>query len=353
MTLPTQTQINWELATAYDLFLSLEVLHHPEEFGLRAPWAAGVRSRVPGDMRKVLEDAPMLLRVPLHWLYSIPAPKDSTAALWSLRQIPVAERLPALALSMETSAALAEFLQEVAERRSWNEKDLELFREIYHSRKYYTQKHLSTILDWWSRPVEFGEIFLDALQAYYQEFFAEEERRIRPALLISIEQATEKAESLSLHELIEQLSQGVHLPIETEITQIVFSPSYWISPLIVFGKVSTGRMVLVYGARPADTSLVPGEAVPDALLRSLKALADPTRLRIMRYVSVEPMTVTQLSRKLRLRPPTVAHHMKQLRLAGLVHLSLETGGDKYTARTEMIEEVLSNFQDFLKEEKAE
>jgi DNA-binding transcriptional ArsR family regulator len=254
---------------------------------------------------------------------------------------------------LETSAAYAEFLQGVADRQSWDEKDLESFRELYQSRKYYTSKHLSTILGWWSRPAEFGEIFLNALQSYYQEFFAEEERRIRSALLTSIEQAAKKAESLPLPDLIEQLSQGVHLPIEAEINQIVFSPSYWISPLIVFGKVTVERMVLVYGARPADISLVPGETIPDALLRALKALADPTRLRIMRYVSSEPMTVAQLSRKLRLRPPTVAHHMKQLRLAGMVYLSLETGGEKYTARTEMVEAVLSNFKDFLREEKTE
>jgi DNA-binding transcriptional ArsR family regulator len=350
MDLPSHPQISWELAIAYDLFLSLEVIHQPEDFGLRASWAAGVRSRVPSGERKVLEDATMLLRVPLHWLYALPAPKDSAAALWTLRQLPSIERLPTLALSMDTPPANAEFLQGVADRHSWNEKDLEHFREIYRSRKYYTPKHLSTILDWWSRPEEFGEIFLNALQSYFQEFFAEEEHRIRPALLISIEQAIEKASTLPLADLIEQLSQGVHLSIETELTEIVFSPSYWISPLVVFGKVNQDRMVFVYGARPSDTSLVPGETVPDALLRALKALADPTRLRIMRYVSGEPMTVAQLSRKLRLRPPTVAHHLKQLRLAGMVHLSVEAGGDKYTARTEMVDGVFSNFQNFLKEE---
>jgi hypothetical protein len=39
-------QLRWEFGTAYDLMMSLEVLHNPENFGLRASWAAGVRSRL-------------------------------------------------------------------------------------------------------------------------------------------------------------------------------------------------------------------------------------------------------------------------------------------------------------------
>ena len=38
-------QLTWDIGTAYDFFMSLEVLHHPDDYGLRASWAAGVRSR--------------------------------------------------------------------------------------------------------------------------------------------------------------------------------------------------------------------------------------------------------------------------------------------------------------------
>lgn len=80
-------------------------------------------------------------------------------------------------------------------------------------------------------------------------------------------------------------------------------------------------------------SLVPGEVVPDALHLSLKALADPTRLRILRYLIAQPLTPAQLSRRLRLRVPTVVHHLHALRLAGLIHVTLEAGGERrYAAR---------------------
>ena len=107
-------------------------------------------------------------------------------------------------------------------------------------------------------------------------------------------------------------------------------------------------MVFIYGARPNDASLVPGEVVPDAILRALKALADPTRMKILRYLAAEPRTPAQLSRNLRLRAPTVIHHLNALRLAGLVHLTVEPGGEKrYAMRAEMVKDTCDNMQDFL------
>ena len=41
------TTLIWQTGTAYDLFASLQVLHRPQEFGLRRAWAAGVRARLP------------------------------------------------------------------------------------------------------------------------------------------------------------------------------------------------------------------------------------------------------------------------------------------------------------------
>ena len=35
-------RLSFDFGTAYDLFISLQVLHYPEKFGLRASWAAGV-----------------------------------------------------------------------------------------------------------------------------------------------------------------------------------------------------------------------------------------------------------------------------------------------------------------------
>lgn len=343
-----QPQLSWELGTAYDLMMSLEVLHNPENFGLRASWAAGVRSRVPADERGVLEDSLKLIYVPLAWIHSLPEPKDSATALWALRQMDSSERLLNLSMCGQEHGEYDQVLLEVYEGRQWNDEHLVRLKDLSKKKKGYSQKDLTTTLEWWSRPEEFGEKYLKALQAYYQEFFAEEERRIQPALTRSVERAQELAERSSLPELIETLSQGVKLAIEPEIDELIFAPSYWITPLILYNNVGANRMFFLYGARPVDASLVPGEVVPDALLRALKALADPTRLKILRYLSEEPLAPAQLARRLRLRPPTVIHHLEALRLAGLVRLNLEIPGErKYAARVEGLEDTFSNIRDFL------
>ena len=95
--------------------------------------------------------------------------------------------------------------------------------------------------------------------------------------------------------------------------------------------------------------LNPDERSTAALIKhALKALADPTRMKILRYLAAEPHTPAQLSRRLRLRAPTVIHHLNALRLAGLVHLTVEPGGERrYAMRTEMVKATCDNLQDFL------
>lgn len=350
----SQPGLIWEIGTAYDLFISLEVLHRPEEFGLRPSWAAGVRSRVPAEERRVLEDGVTLLDVlNLPWIHDLPQPKDSTTVLWALGRIPPEERLPTLFFDYEKEANLKALLMEVAYRKSWNDDDRDQLRDLIQSisKKTHTVKELSRILDWWARPAEFGELFLSALRSYYEVFFVEEERRILPALRSALENARGDSQQMSIQELIRHLSQGVWFESLVGIEQLVLTPSYWSTPFIFFSKYDEKKMVLAFGGRPAGTSLVPGEEVPDALLQALKALADPTRLRILRYLAAQPLTSADLSRRLRLRLPTVIHHLHALRIAGLLNLTLEAGGEKrYSARKEALDEIFTHVADFLRED---
>jgi DNA-binding transcriptional ArsR family regulator len=349
----SQPKLSWDWGTAYDLFTSLSVLHEPNKFGLRGSWAAGVRSRLPNAEREILEDAQILLHIPAQWVYTLPDPKDSASALRALDQIAAEKRLPALTITSETSPQLAETLLDVAERGSWDDKDQEVLREGFKE-KGLRSKTLATILDWWAQCEEFGERYLAALQSYHQVFFAEEEIRIGPALQDSLEHAKALSKDLAVAELVEELSQGIRFESLMEFSELILAPSYWTTPLVVFNELGDKRMLLLYGARPADASLVPGEVIPDALLLALKALADPTRLRILRYLAVKPLTPAQLSRRLRLRAPTVIHHLNTLRLAGMVYLTLESGGERhYAMRTEMAGSTFRNLEGFLEEDTKE
>ena len=346
----------WDWGTAYDLFVSLAVLHEPAEFGLRGAWAAGMRARLPADAREVLEQSQLLgCGVPFHWIHTLPDPKDGAAVLWALEQVPPAGRLPLLTLSPDMPPEVAETLESVAARGTWDERDQEVLRAAHpcgkEKKSPLSPKELANILRCWTRAEEFGVHYLEALHAYQEAFFAEEEKRIRPALQEALTRAQDLAGQLDLPDLLEELSQGLRFAALPEVAELVLAPSYWSTPLVFFGRASAERDIWLFGARPPDASLVPGEAVPDALVRAMKALSDPTRLRILRYLSEEPLTPAELARRLRLRAPTVTHHLRALRLAGLVQLTLEKNKEKgrYAARSEVVAATFASLRSFLTE----
>jgi DNA-binding transcriptional ArsR family regulator len=342
--------ISWDIGTAYDLFISLYVLHHPEMFGLRPLWAAGVRSRLTSEERQTLEIAQDVFFIPFHWIATLPKNKDGESVLWGLKQLDPAERLPALGFFHQLPVDLMDLLKDVAVRGRWTSKDQEAFKEIYRNESHETirNKSLIKVLDAWAHAEEFGEAYLKALQSYQEAFFAEEERQIRSTLEEGLEKAQSLVSNFSVNEMIENLTQGVQIQELLSQDELIFIPSYWSTPLVFYRKLDNRKTVVTFGVRPSDVSLVPGEIVPDALLQALKALADPTRLRIMRYLVIEPLSPAQLSRRLRLRPPTVTHHLAALRLAGLVHLNLEPEGERlYSARLETVFGLADQVQDFI------
>jgi DNA-binding transcriptional ArsR family regulator len=181
-------------------------------------------------------------------------------------------------------------------------------------------------------------------------FFAEEEKRIRNVLREAVDAAQDRADQIPAEALIEELSHGVRLENDFDWQELVLVPSYWISPLVVFEQLGEGKELFMFGARPADVSLVPGELVPEGMLRTIKTLGDPTRLRILRYLSRESITPSELARRLRLRAPTVTHHLNLLRLAGLVYLTLgEKGKRRYEARPDAVDEAFELLHAFLVE----
>ena len=358
----TATTLIWDIGTAYELFISLHVLLAPDDFGIRASWAAGVRSRIPAAERKLLEDVYPLIGVPLAWLHSLPAPKDAISALWALKQIPPAERMIKLlrldepCVSEEDGSEAAakhkqfcESLLRIAHTGEWMSEDADFLMKIWGKKSHSMKKDaVERGLDRWSRPEELGEGFLSALQSYYQAFFVEEEKRVAPILKAGLERAQSLSSTMTLDELFVELSQGVQMGEEFRASNYIFTPAFWTTPLILFNKLDMDTELIVFGARPADMSVIPGETLPDGLVRALKSMADPTRLKILFYLSHESLTPSELARRLHLRAPTVTHHLSDLRLASLVELSMEHGEKRYAIRKQALDSTFDNLNNFMK-----
>lgn len=337
----------WDVGTAYELFISLGVLHNPEHHGLRASWAAGVRSRIPPTERKFLEEVAPFISFPISWVYRLPEPKDAMNAIWTLRQTaPERRMLELLDVDGWDKPDVKEMILRIAAEGSWSNRDLTRLKELFHEGHGKEGVGLDRYLDWWARPVEFGEAMVAALQAYHMVFFNEEEKRLAPVLHDALELAKQKAQRMSVPELITDLSQGLHFEKMTA-RELVIVPVFYTTPLVVMDEIDENLGIFLFGARPATMSAIPGELVPDGLMRSLKALADPTRLRILRFLAHEELTPSELSRRLSLRAPTLTHHLSELRLAGLVHLKIKGQEKLYSARLEMLEETAENVRTFL------
>lgn len=344
------TTIQWKTGTAYDFFISLLVLHHAADFGLRRYWAAGVRQRLSDPQRDVLERVASYAPVPMDWISSLPEPKDALPVLHYAAELAPADRFRALTLSLDTPIEVLETLERISKYGSYTtvEKDF-LGRMLSRNNKYLKAAGLDHLLKDWKNVEKSSEQLLTALLEYYSVFFKEEETRIRPALQTGLNQARELADRLPLNVLVEKLSRGVHFEDVDTVKQLTLVPSYWSAPFVFHTNPAEGKTQIVFGCRPEFQSVAPGAETPDLLINALKSLADPTRLRILRHLTGQPLTPTELSRLLRLRPPTVLHHLNTLRLAGLVAIHVSEGGEKrYAARAEALNVIFSLVQDFLK-----
>ncbi len=345
---PQTTQLSWDVGTAYELFVSLNVLHEPDHFDVRQSWAAKIRSRIPVPERTFLQEVLPFLGVPLGWLHGLPQPKNAITVLYALQQIPPARRGTVILDLEKRIRPESERLLEIAQRRRWDKQDLSSLAPLMcHHADDQSERALITYLNWWVRPDDFGAMLYSALQAYYTSFFEQEEQRVGPVLEAGLEHARQLAGRITIPELIADLSQGVQYTDELG-KELIVVPTYWMTPLVQLEPIGPDQKMFLFGARPSTMSAIPGELVPDGLLIALKALSDPTRLKILHYLSQEELTPSELSRRLNLRAPTVTHHLKELRLAGLVNVTLRGQEKLYRTRLGALDPIHTDLKGVIK-----
>lgn len=347
-------KITWEIGTAYDFLVSLILLHDPKRYGLRPKWASAIRQRLPQRNRDVLEMLmnSVVVSPPLQWIYdSVPEPKGAQNLLSTLRSLDSFDRVSAIIGLNESSSAYTEFAARIIKTKEWTDADLEEVKLISQDMgKPKSRDYLIGHLNSWVKLLDKSDEILTALQSYYDAFFAGEEYRVLTALQRGLKEAQKLAKELSFTEFFMEISQGVVYEEDAfaQADELIFAPSFWASPFVFMSMSKTP--FYLFGARPDDTSLMPGEVVPDILIKSLNALSDPTRLRVLRYLSAEKLTPTQIANRLHLRTSTVAHHLNILRAAGLVVVQLNKKAKKevyYATRTERIVVISNMINDFI------
>jgi DNA-binding transcriptional ArsR family regulator len=281
------------------------------------------------------------LPVPLTWLHHLSLREKTTSeVLKYLADIPAEKRLVSLMSPTQLSDSFLSTAEKIQATQTISSDDLENLRSVFQYRTTAVKvKEVKKFAEVFLKPDEFGERLLEVMQSYYDVFFAEEEERILPVLKEGLKIAQKRSKTIPIAELLEELSHGVILEKTEIFNKTTLVPSYWTSPLIFYNKPQDDELLVIFGCRNETQNLVPGEYVPETLITGLKALADPTRLRILHYLNQGATTPSSLARRLRLRAPTVIHHLNTLRLARLIQVTITPDGERrYSLRQEAVDE---------------
>ncbi|HSS72185.1 MAG TPA: DUF5937 family protein [Gaiellaceae bacterium] len=174
--------------------------------------------------------------------------------------------------------------------------------------------------------------FVELLGAYWHEAFAEEWQRIEPQLADGVAAAGREiaADGVypfliglapSLRVDLDDSSFGLDVPHHHRVpldgdTQLLLVPSVYVWPHVRVNCDGPWQLTLVYRApHLAETLRQPR---PPELVRSFRALADPTRLRILQLVGAKPRSTQELAALVRLTEAGVSKHLRTLSAAGLL-----------------------------------
>lgn len=163
-------------------------------------------------------------------------------------------------------------------------------------------------------------------------------RNVDPAILTGLEadaaQLRKEAQDAVAEELVERATNGVQFLPEPLPEIVLLVPQYHYRPWNIFDAYRWTKLIQY----PADVVLPEEGEPPAGLLRLTRAISDPSRLRILRYLSTGSKTFTEIAKTTALAKSTVHHHMVALRAAGLVRVRV-TGAksDVYSLRPGAIE----------------
>jgi len=79
---------------------------------------------------------------------------------------------------------------------------------------------------------------------------------------------------------------------------------------------------------------------------TFKALADPTRRQIIRYLKQGSMTAGEIAEKFNISKPSISHHLSILKQAGLIDDVRNGQNIVYSLNTSVFEDVMRMLLDF-------
>lgn len=198
--------------------------------------------------------------------------------------------------------------------------------------------------------------FLELLKRFYIEIFAEELKYIEPMITRILKKKAKLAEDIGIFNFVEAIHERIKVEEEkikffknkeyvvkkTEIKTITINLSTFISPHLMLGIINN-NLYLTYLVE-LDTY---EKESPKDLERTLKALGDGTRLRILKEISRKGKSTQELSNLLNISEAAVSKALKLLQEGELVKKERQGNYIIYTVNTISIDFIAYKIYEYI------
>ena len=198
-----------------------------------------------------------------------------------------------------------------------------------------TEKLVAAGLD---DPLALRDGFADLLAAYWEVGFRDEWERVEPQLADAVSAAGRQLAEHGLYSFLLGLAPqlrvepaeeafGLDVPHEHRVDvgdgrTLVLVPSVYVWPHVRVNCDEPWPLTLVYPA-PAVAGAARAELPPAELLRVLRALAEPTRLRVLRLIGERPRSTQELAPLIGISEAGLSKHLRLLAEVGLLETRRE------------------------------
>jgi DNA-binding transcriptional ArsR family regulator len=182
-------------------------------------------------------------------------------------------------------------------------------------------------------PMVFLDRFVHLLAAYWDAAFAREWQRVEELLATSVTEAGQALAAFGLYDFLQELWPEVRTDRNNECfwldrphehavtidqeTHLVLMPSAYVWPHVRVNCDPPWPICLVFPALSIARAARP-RIPPDDMLRALRALADDTRLRILRLLSERSRSTQELAPLVGVSDAALSKHLRLLANVGVV-----------------------------------
>lgn len=163
-------------------------------------------------------------------------------------------------------------------------------------------------------PAEAKARLVRLLREGYARVYAPREGEVLPLLEQAAAVLSRRASTASGSELVEHATGGFVIGPDVPVAGVVLAPTFYFRPYNLITAYH-GVRVFIF---PIEIS--PRQDAPPEMVRYYKALADETRLRILRLLAGREMYLQEVAEALGVSHVTALHHMAVLRAAHLVQV---------------------------------